>query len=280
MKLALLGVRGSTAAPGIEFAGVGGHTSCVAVLPDQRGDPFLVLDAGTGFRGLASLLGDQPLSAHVVLTHLHWDHVQGLPFLPNADRADAVIDLWIPGAGSDAEALDRLARGFSPPHFPVRPDELRGRWVFHALVAGTRTLGGADVTVAEVSHKGGTTMGVRVERSGRSFAYLPDHCLRHATASQRSAALDLARDVDVLLHGSQFLEDERAIADAFGHGTGPDAVELAAGAGARRLVLIHHAPSRTDLDVPLVLAEAARQAGALRFELPIEVGTEGHTIDV
>jgi len=280
VRVELLGVRGSTAAPGHEFAEVGGHTSCVAIHPDGSDGRLLVLDAGTGFRQLATVLGETPLRADIVLTHLHWDHVQGLPFLPNADRPDAEIDLWIPAAGSDAEALELLESGFSPPHFPITPGELRGDWRFHALAAGSRSLVGTAVSTAEVAHKGGMTLGVRVANGDTAIAYLPDHCPRRATTTERAAAVDLATGVDVLLHGGQFLEAERATANAFGHGTAADAVDLAHEAGARHLVLVHHSPTRTDHAVPEVLREAEKRSADLGADLEITVGIEGLVLDI
>jgi phosphoribosyl 1,2-cyclic phosphodiesterase len=118
MRLALLGVRGSTPAPGASFVRYGGHTSCVAVLPDGPGPPALLLDAGTGLRDLPGLLGGAPFDGAVVLTHLHWDHVQGLPFCPSMGHPGSRVTVHLPApAGADAAAL--LARGMSPPHFPI-----------------------------------------------------------------------------------------------------------------------------------------------------------------
>lgn len=284
MTVQLLGVRGSTPAPGREFVGTGGHTSCLAVQPRSDGTPegWLVLDAGTGFRNFGSILGDRALHADVVLTHLHWDHVQGLPFLPQADREDASIDLWIPAPPDedDAQALERLARGFSPPHFPIRPDQLRGRWAFHALHAGERRLAGREVTTREIAHKGGVTLGVRVNDRGRSFAYLPDHAISTATPQELGTAYGLADQVDVLFHGGPYLLDEGHTATAFGHSTVTDAVDLALRAGVGRLVLVHHASFRTDDQMTAVLDEARRHLAARCAQLQVELGAEGMLVEI
>lgn len=283
----LLGVRGSTPAPGAEFAGTGGHTSCVGLAPASGGPEgrWLVLDAGTGFRNLAGVLGGAALDADVVLTHLHWDHVQGLPFLRHADRPDARIDLWIPAASertSDAEALELLARGFAPPSFPIRPDELGGAWRFHAAVAGelATAVPGTRVVADEVHHKGGTTFGVRVERAGRSFAYVPDHCVGRASDEDLDRTRRLCSGVDVLFHDSQYLTHERAIADDYGHCTVADAVDLAVTAGAARLVLIHHAPGRDDAAIPAALDEAIARVAHHGAALTVELGREGDVVEV
>lgn len=243
MRLALLGVRGSTPAPGAEFVRYGGHTSCVAVLPDGPGPPALLLDAGTGIRDLPRLVGAQAFDGVLVLTHLHWDHVQGLPFCPALDHPDARVAVHLPaGPGDDAEAL--LARGMSPPHFPIGPDGLRGDWTFTGDPAPF-THAGLTVTVAEVAHRG-RTHGIRVDSPAGSVAYLPDHSPATATPPLAAAARRLAAGVDVLLHDAQFTPAERATADAYGHATVDDAIAFSEQCGARMLVLTHHAPSRTD----------------------------------
>src|SRR5580698_1638927 len=116
MRVSFCGTRGSTPAPGLEYVRFGGHTSCVAIIADGADAPSLLLDAGTGLRRVADLLGTRPFRGTILLTHLHWDHVQGLPFFASGDRDDAQVSLLLPAeAGVDAEAL--LARMMSPPFF-------------------------------------------------------------------------------------------------------------------------------------------------------------------
>ncbi|MEO3857642.1 MBL fold metallo-hydrolase [Acrocarpospora sp. B8E8] len=231
MRLLFLGVRGSTPAPGPEFVRYGGHTSCVAVLP--AGDvPALVLDAGTGIRQLSG-----PFRGPILLSHLHWDHVQGLPFSRAVDHPDAQVELIIPGA----DPLATLTRAMSPPHFPIEPDGLQGDWSFTSS-APLRELAGMTVRQAEITHKGGVTVGTRVELGGTSVVYLPDH----APQLGSSAAEELAADADLLIHDGQFRPEEQALADAYGHATITDALAFAERCGARRLLLTHHAPTRTD----------------------------------
>ncbi len=266
VNVLLCGVRGSMPAPGLAFHRVGGHTSCVAI--EASDGRLLVLDAGSGFTRLADELHGYALRGTVLLTHLHWDHWQGLPFLPNADRDDAEVSLLLPRQG-DTSAHELLARSMSPPHFPIDPSGLRGAWTWDTLDEGTHHVEGFEVTAGAVRHKGGRTFGFRVSDGDATLAYLPDHAPNTSSPAELDAAEDLVRDVDVLVHGGQFLASERRLADAFGHATVEDAVGLAVRARVRQLVLVHHAPRRTDEQID---ALAASFEGG---DVEVLVGREG-----
>jgi phosphoribosyl 1,2-cyclic phosphodiesterase len=269
VQLVLLGVRGSTPAPGPDYTRYGGHTSSVAVIPTGAPAPTLVLDAGTGIRQLPELLGPEPFRGSILLSHLHWDHVEGLPFCRAVDRDDARVDLHVPEQDG-ISARDLLARTMSPPSFPIVPEGLMGSWRFLPAPEGTASIEGFEVTAAGIGHKGGRTLGYRVASSGASFAYLPDHA---PSGGMTAAARDLVDGVDVLLHDAQFTEPERRLADDYGHATVQDAVALAGSAGVGLLVLFHHSPVRTDdqLDRILDLVESP---------VPVVVAREGMRVPV
>lgn len=260
MRIRACGVRGSTPVFGERFARVGGHTSCLAV---SVGDelPSLVLDAGTGLQDLALEFDGAPFDGVLLLTHLHWDHVQGIPFFPPADREDARVVCLQPAQGDPVAVM---ARAMSPPHFPIGPLDLSGSWSYIGLEAGTHDFGKFSVTARDVEHKGGRTFGYRITSNGASFAYVPD-----ALDDNDDALADLVRGVDVFIRGTPFVTAERERADLYGHGTVEHAVDVAQRAGIDRLVLTHHSPVRADDDVEAI----ARKAGATAL-------VEGMVLDV
>ena len=260
-------MRGSTPAPGVAFARYGGHTSCIAIAHDGGTAPVLVLDAGTGLRRLSGLLDGDAFRGTIALTHLHWDHVQGLPFCAAVDRPDAAVRLLIPGSDDGTPVVDVLARGMSPPHFPITPQDLRGEWHFDALEPGEYALEGFRVTAAEVPHKGGRTFGYRVDDGRSSVAYIPDHG-PPSPDDLGGAVAELVQGVDLLLHDSQHTAEEWPARAHFGHSSAEYTVALGEACEVGRVVLFHHDPSRTDIEVDRLLA---RFEGA---KVPVEAAIE------
>lgn len=269
MELVLLGVRGSTPAPGPDYIRYGGHTSCVAVLADGATAPTLLMDAGTGIRSLSSLMGSEPFRGSILLSHLHWDHVCGLPFFDAGDHPDSAVDVYLP-AQNGRSGRNLLARIMSPPYFPIRPESLRGSWSFRALESGSLPIAGFEVGSADLVHKGGRTFGYRVSDANGSIAYLPDHSPALGVSDD---ALELITGVDVLLHDAQFVESERAMADEYGHATVNDAIALAVRAKVGSLVLTHHSPTRTDDELDLL-------AATVSAPMPVTVAAQGDVLEV
>ncbi len=279
MRIHLCGVRGSTPAPGAPFLRYGGHTSCVAIARDDAETPVLILDAGTGLRQVTPLLRGGPFVGTILLTHLHWDHVHGLPFFSAGDRDDAKAALLLPEQDGGAAAEELLARGMSPPHFPISPSGLRGEWSFGTLPPGVFKAEGFTVEAREVPHQGGRTFGYRVSDGHSAIAYIPDHCPTDLGAGPEGwgeyhpAALALADGVDVLIHDAFMLAEEVAALAWLGHAAADYAAGLGRRAGARRVLLAHHKPDRTDLALDEL-------AGRLRAEPRVTVAAEGQVIDL
>jgi ribonuclease BN (tRNA processing enzyme) len=253
VRVHLCGVRGSTPAPGADFIRYGGHTSCVAVAHDDAVAPQLILDAGTGVREVTKLLGDQPFDGTILLTHLHWDHFQGLPFFAAGDRDDARVTLLLPEQGNGVDAASVLAGAMSPPYFPVKPSQLRGSWSFALIAPGEHRLQGFSVLAREIPHKGGRTFGYRVSDGKSTITYMPDHgptVLGDGPAGfgeYHPAAMELASTADALVHDAQLLTREELVVEGrFGHAVVDYGVELSRRAGAHLIVPFHHRADRTD----------------------------------
>lgn len=279
MKLHVLGVRGSTPAPGHAFARHGGNTSCVAIAHDGE-RPSLVLDAGTGLRGLGSLLGEAPFNGALLLGHLHWDHTQGLPFSRAIDHDGATVRLCLPDQEDGDAAIDVLRRAMSPPHFPIGPEGLRGAWSFDALDPGVHEIAGFEVLALEIPHKGGRTFGYRITDGHAAVAYLSDHGPSalgpgpDGWGPYHETAMTLAREVDVLIHDAQHTAAELPARAAWGHSAADYAVRLGELSGARAVLLFHHDPGRTDLEVDAMVA------GFATSTIPVSAAAEGLVLSV
>ncbi len=284
MRVHMCGVRGSTPAPGIEFVRYGGHTSCVALARDEDAHPTLILDAGGGLQRASSLLADEPFDGTILLTHLHWDHVLGLPFFAAADDLAARVNVLLPEQESRISAESVLAGMMSPPYFPIEPAQLRGAWEFATIAPEELQIEGFSVFAREIPHKGGRTFGYRIGDDHSTLTYMPDHCPTTLGSGEdgwgeyHPAAMELAHDTDVLVHDALLLPDEMATEADFGHAVADYSVQLGRRAGARSVVLFHHRHDRTDdaLD-----ALAQRLGGAGSEGAPeVSVATEGTTIEL
>jgi phosphoribosyl 1,2-cyclic phosphodiesterase len=266
MRLRIWGCRGSVPTPGEETVRYGGNTSCVEVM---LGDGVvLILDAGTGIRALGNELLDRGIRQfHVLLTHLHLDHLEGLRFFGPLWTDGVSVDVW--GPPSPVSNLrDRIARSFSPPLFPVDLGEVPADIAFHDVPRNSWALDGATVSAALVVHPG-STVGYRIETPSSSFAYLPDHepALAGAIADKPRdwiSGASLAEGVDLLLHDAQYFEDEYEQRIGWGHSSVADAVAYGEAVGARRLLLFHHEPVHDDASLDRLEARARELAGRNR----------------
>jgi phosphoribosyl 1,2-cyclic phosphodiesterase len=250
------GCRGSLASPGPKTVRYGGNTSCVEL---RSGDTVLVLDAGTGIRPLGIELDRQGVRLiHLLLTHLHIDHVEGLGFFGPIWHAETELHIW--GPPSPLLSLrERIARSFSPPLFPIDMRDIPAQVTFHDVPREPWSIVGAALSADLVVHPG-PTVGFRIETPDASFAYLPDHEPALAGWAGRSrdwiSGAAIAADADLLLHDAQYFEDEYVDRIGWGHSSVADAVGYADAVGARRLLLSHHEPAHTDEALERLEAEA------------------------
>jgi phosphoribosyl 1,2-cyclic phosphodiesterase len=258
MQARVWGCRGSLATPGPDTIRYGGNTSCVEL--QLNSGHVLVLDAGTGMRPLG--VGMQiPESGelHILLSHLHLDHLQGLGFFRPLFNPDLDIHIW--GPASPVQPLaDRIAMYLSPPLFPVSLEDVPARLTFHDAPEEPVTIGSAALRSSKVKHQG-PTVGYRIEEGGRTFVYVPDHepslgVELRSVPPEWMSGYDIAREADVLLHDAQYRDDEYGAHIGWGHSCLADALHFADKARVRNLVLFHHDPYHTDDELEALLKDA------------------------
>jgi phosphoribosyl 1,2-cyclic phosphodiesterase len=243
-RLTFYGVRGSTPCSSDELRRYGGNTSCVVLEADDQAP--IVLDMGTGLRQFGADWGHvRPVEATLLVTHMHWDHVQGLPFFNPIHHHNSVVKIYGPPTGSSSlrETFDGMMR---PPYFPICCDELPRGVEFIDARRESFVVGHAKIVAGDVPHVGQTN-GYRIEVGGMIIAYLPDHQEPVGRPDHvASSVLELCDGADVLIHDAQFTPEEFAIRPQWGHCTPRYALEVAHQAGVDRLVLFHHDPWHDD----------------------------------
>ena len=265
MKITVWGSRGSVASAGPRTIRYGGNT--VSVQVDGPDDAVLILDAGTGIRQAGLGLAGDGRPVHVLLTHLHMDHIQGLGFFVPLFETGREVHVWGPPSKTH-DLRARLTRYLSPPLFPVRIRDLAADVRLHDAPSEPWSVGGFTITAAGIIHPG-PTVGYRIETEGARIAYLPDHepiLGGPITTEGWSSGHVLARDADVLIHDGQYTDEEYGERVGWGHSSIAHAVQLADLARARELVLIHHDPSHADglIDDLVATAQASRREGTVR----------------
>lgn len=277
MKLTLLGTRGSFPHIGPKMVRYGGNTSCVEV--NGSDGTVLLLDAGTGIRLAASATDPGLRRLDILLTHFHMDHLQGLGFFAPLFNPKMEVHIWGPPS-TTMTLRERLARYLSPPLFPVCLRDFSCRLVLHDAPRGKVEIGGLTVHSNLVCHPG-PTMGYRVEDGAAVAAYLPDHELPLGTPLSTEpcwiSGHALAHGADVLMHDSQYNQEEYDARTGWGHSTVRHAVEFAQVAEVKRMVTFHHDPNHDDATLDQMRDEACR---GVNGALEIVAGVEGATFDL
>jgi phosphoribosyl 1,2-cyclic phosphodiesterase len=300
MQITFWGVRGSYPVPGAATVRYGGQTSCVEAR-SSRGE-CLIVDAGTGLRQLGNKLaregGGAPGHYHVLLSHVHWDHIQGLPFFSPAYIPGTRISVY--ALLTAANELDQVIGGITRHEFfPMPLEAVPAQFDFHQVEPGVELdIGSFHVTPIALNHPFGS-VGYRVDADGSSWAYVADtapfnevlhkqHFLsgpeplstddRAALVSMRAQLMERLRGVDTAVYDTHFLPEEYARFPHYGHSTPDQALEICLEAGVRRLVLYHHAPSHTDEQMDQIAAAYLAKGEKLGIE--VLTSFEGMTVEI
>jgi phosphoribosyl 1,2-cyclic phosphodiesterase len=247
VKIKIWGTRGSIPSPGPETLRYGGNTSCVQVtLSDGT---IIVLDAGTGIRSLGLAMAGPVPHINILLTHLHLDHIQGLMFFAPAFRPQSEMSIWGPEA-PEASLRDRIARYISAPLSPVEIRELPCAVRFMDAPHVEWDIGPARIRAGSVTHRG-PTLGYRITEGDTSLCYIPDHEPALGTTLDDLdrdwiSGYDLACGASLLIHDSQYTDDEYPDHVGWGHSRLSDTLMFAHRTEAERLLLFHHDPLHTD----------------------------------
>lgn len=266
------GVRGTIPVPGLTTVRYGGNTSCVSLHLGE--ETTIILDAGTGIRALGQMLVRDQSQIFLLISHKHWDHIQGFPaFLP-IYQPDRQIHLLPALEENIALALLTQMDGV---HFPVRSSDLLSRCLL-PWQGGEDALAAQDLIIERiaVNHPGGA-FGYKMRYKGRIVVYLTDNELDAPPASKANSFetfVDFCQQADVLIHDAQYLPEDMPAKRGWGHSIVPNVLELAAAARVRHLVLFHHDPDRNDDAIDTIQDDArawlAREAPDIRCTAAFE----------
>jgi phosphoribosyl 1,2-cyclic phosphodiesterase/FixJ family two-component response regulator len=285
MYVRFWGTRGSIATPGPQTTHYGGNTSCVEVRTDDG--TLIVLDCGTGARELGWHLvrtAARPIRLHLLLSHTHWDHIQGFPFFAPAFLPDTELHLYAP-RGFQQSLEEALAGQMRYPYFPVTLDDLRSRIRYTQLEEGCLRIGRVRVETQYLNHTA-PALAYRLSRGRTTIAYVTDHepfgppTARGFPHPGDQHHIAFLKGADLLIHDAQYTLEEYCGKAGWGHSPIEYATDVALAAGAGRLALFHHDPGHGDQMMKDIEAATQQRVAALAGELEVFAAAEGLALRV
>jgi phosphoribosyl 1,2-cyclic phosphodiesterase len=279
--LTFWGTRGSIPTPGPDTARYGGNTACISL--DGRPGRLVILDAGSGLRPLGHELMQRrngPLTADILLSHTHWDHIQGLPFFKPLSSTGTAVCIY--GAAQEGVPLKEiLGRQMDPMVFPVPLNALAAALTVVEIEEGDFEIDDFRICAFRLRHPG-TTLGYRLApvAGGREVAYVTDNELGSGGSYEvpkdwHERMVGFVRGVDTIIHDAMYSDQIIQARAGWGHSTPRQAVDLARQAACRRLILFHHEPEHNDDALDRLLADTRAYAARVAPRLEVQAAAEG-----
>jgi phosphoribosyl 1,2-cyclic phosphodiesterase/DNA-binding response OmpR family regulator len=287
MRVRFWGSRGSLPTPGPATVRYGGNTSCVEI--NSHDGTLIIIDCGTGIRQLGQdLLASRraPLRGHILISHTHWDHIQGIPFFAPFFTPENEWDLYAP-KGVHRSLRDTLEGQMQYSYFPVRLNDLGARIRYHELVEGTFQIADVTVRTRYLNHTA-LTFGYRLESGNATIVYASDHephsrHLANGTGEifgEDSRHCEFLSHADLVIHDAQYTAEEYPQKIGWGHSTVEYALALCGAAGVKRACLTHHDPSRDDDGLDRIVAKARADLHSMASAMEVMAAVEGMTLSV
>ena len=253
LKLKFWGVRGSIACATLSHMKYGGNTSCIQVF---AGDQRIILDAGTGIRGLGDeMFADNVTHADILLTHTHWDHINGFPFFAPAYGATHSFNIMTGHLAELGGVRAVLASQMTDPTFPIPIEVMQSKMEFVDFTAGNdfELAPGVTVSTIALNHPGGST-GYRLDFEGKSFCYITD--TEHVPDKPDANVLGLIEGADLVIYDATYTDEEFPAKVGWGHSTWQEGIRMCRAANVKSLAIFHHDPSHDDAVMQQIEADA------------------------
>lgn len=280
MKVKFWGTRGSIASPGANTIKYGGNTTCITINSGEDEYNPLIIDSGTGIRLLGVELekANHPLKLNLLITHSHWDHIQGFPFFMPANRNGGFITIYgCPNLGGVTK--ESILNQMDNRNFPISYNSLKANIEFQEICEDTKLMG-MRITLMKINHPG-AGLGLKFTNESGSVAFITDHELEDKPyiGASLEETLEFCRGADILIHDAQYLREEMDHFKGWGHSAIEDVFEMAAAAEVKRLILFHHDPNRTDEQLTAIVKNLREKIKKLGLQMKLTAAKEGMELE-